>query len=245
MHFVQVVFFVILYLKQNKMRLLLFATLITPLIVSGQLSELRGVGIFNPGVLTYNELKQYCAAYSFKTVTKRDDYNKQKSKRKVFIDVVFDSSILVKDIPESASFLPEYKSVFISEYEVSGIKMKSISLNFLNDTLIRLYSEGSSQLQDALKTKYGKGVLEQIETPSTCNTSLKNKMYTESWTNNSIRASAVLSSSYGFNCQQSIFQMFYLSDTIKLDVFSKKNFEVETRLTNKGSNGPNNKLKDF
>ena len=150
------------------------------------------------------------------------------------------------------NFIPGYRFVRVTKYTIADIEIPEIELTFFNDTLIKLKSNYTTKMSEALAYKYGK--------PETSNTSKKvscvYKMtgntvemeewsLTEDWTNENIKASGTMAKYYDDNCKDKFLTYFILEDVKKTETFTEMTKKKRQELKDKEAADKAEKYKKF
>lgn len=148
-----------------------------------------------------------------------DDYFKyQDSKGKYILQLVKDNTN--KYSPTQASNCEKVKVYSVGGYSIANIELKNLELTFLNDTLVGFKCDRTSEFIEAIHLKYGRGKLQKTEKEVTCEVGrlgtkveLQETTIYESWGENDIRATAVISVYYNNKCEKKYLSYFSLSST--------------------------------
>lgn len=124
--------------------------------------------------------------------------------------------------------------VKVPEYEVAGIKVSRITLNFYKDTLYEIdINAPSTEFDDAFKAKYGEGKLtykaDTIKCSSAYQGSFKvvEKNYTTNWAsgNKNVKVERYVSDYRNSKCEEQFFSIFMIYNTAtykKVDTVEKQ-----------------------
>ena len=155
-------------------------------------------------------------------------------------------------IMSEENFIPGYRFVRVTKYTIADIEIPEIELTFFNDTLIKLKSNYTTKMSEALAYKYGK--------PETSNTSKKvscvYKMtgntvemeewsLTEDWTNENIKASGTMAKYYDDKCKDKFLTYFILEDVKKTETFTEMTKKKRQELKDKEAADKAEKYKTF
>jgi len=123
--------------------------------------------------------------------------------------------------PGAISNSPDVSEYFLTQYEVSGIKIKAIQLKFYKGHLIGFHSDENSDLINAMTQKYGEPKTEEIKKTCDClykltgiTRQLEDINYLESWNNGPIITFYSLHKSYDEHCNEQISSYFTYSLSI-------------------------------
>ena len=118
-----------------------------------------------------------------------------------------------------SSECPGAKVYSLNSYKVADIEITGLRLTFFNNTLVKLECDGSPDLREALKLKYGEGKLKTQEKDVHCtfvntgnNIAYKDLEYTQSYDSAPLEAALVLHKFYDDKCKQMILNYLLVYD---------------------------------
>jgi hypothetical protein len=97
------------------------------------------------------------------------------------------------------SYCNEVRVFDLSQYTVAGIKLHDISLKFYRDTLFDFTCSYSSELEEAMDSKYGQAPTSIKKENNTCHT--MDETTTKSWVNGDIEAQSIIGTFYPLDCK--------------------------------------------
>lgn len=115
---------------------------------------------------------------------------------------------------------PQITNVAVNKINIANIILKNVLFVFYNDVLIEIRGEGNSQLDEALKLKYGNSNLEKKEETKQClynltgiTRDLKEETYTQTWGDfsNGVYIKSVLRKYYNEKCNEETSYTFTVS----------------------------------
>ena len=140
------------------------------------------------------------------------------------------STIYGKADPRSRVFvIPKVKLT-------ESIEIKEVFLTFLNDTLVGIKCEYSSDLNSALDLKYGKSELETKKEPHKFTRTytgeeitLTDETFTNKWGDNKIECTSTLMKYYSGSIEPKYLAYFYLANKNAMENIDKASRECEER----------------
>lgn len=164
--------------------------------------------------------------------------------------VIYDTTS--EDPIQKATMNPKGDVYCLINYSIADITIDQMFLSFYNDTLISInIDEASIELTDAIKNKYGKGVVKITEKPVNCTfTYTGNKVtYKDitilcTWRNDNIISQQILSTYYDSGCKENAMNLFFVTAKTynKLDDYDKI---FESKLNTRKQAEAKAKLKNF
>lgn len=116
----------------------------------------------------------------------------------------------------------------ISKYQIAGIEVENIDLQFLNDTLINFsLTYPSLEFIEAVELKYKAINTDKKTKKATCtsaaagNYTVEDKSYTTYYRKDNLIASNYISEYYDSKCKKQMFSVFLIYDSKKLDRYRK------------------------
>lgn len=209
--------------------------------------KIEGVGIFKINTTTSEVVKQLA------NERRVNIKNLEKDIYDIKPDQIFQL------IGNQASSLPLYSSVcprtqvyLIASYEVAGIALKDVYLTFYDNLLVKFQCDGTRELTEALKTKYGdpKTKLEEAEikcryTYSGNEVINKETRIEHTWTNGEIRAWEYIAKIYGRDCKPLYVHTFKVSADSRENEADKCNRDARMSLKRQDDSLKRKSLKDF
>jgi len=118
------------------------------------------------------------------------------------------------------SLCPEVVVFSIPTYKVAGIEITNMHLYFYQNKLVRISSDGSYSLMNALETKYGapqfythEGTTEVTLKATKSKIDMPEKTYFNTWNNEGISATCTLTDSFDEDGVKELSSFFWIEDT--------------------------------
>jgi len=201
------------HLKVN-ISVIVFVCFLAPLFAQ---TEIAGIGPFKIGVTStqiIHQLESELETNCIKVYSGTQFYNVRRSS-KVFIAELIPDTLNEYSSPTYASFCPNTRVFYVSQYSVSGVEIKEAYLKFFDDQLYELLCERTSELIEALTIKYGEPKIEQRDSYTDCGyfssaNTIKLKTYsiTQEWRNNNVIANGCIYNRYNSECEESLGSYF-------------------------------------
>lgn len=177
-----------------------------------------------------NEMKLYSMVDNIEKSGSNEKYG--------FIINLSEDTLNPSNKPIYASSCKNAKVFVIGGYSISGIILKGLRLTFFNDTLIEIHCDGTTELTDAIKLKYGRGKLTGDSKEINCiykyngNTiKYKEEDIKETWNNGDIEAYVRTSKYYNDNCKEKF--LFYMEISSLKKTLEKYKCEEEIKKNRK------------
>lgn len=204
-----------------KLRLLLIAIFLMPVIGSSQSESPVGIGKFKIGQsLASTLIGELEKELNIKVVKESSSLMlfefKNKTLDNYILELAYDS--IKNTAPLEYNYCKGVKKYYLKKYSVANIPLKDIRLTFYNDTLIKFESDGSIQLKDALKVKYSGGKIKENKTRNSC-LLYDNEEDIYTWENGDIITTHTRKVTYNTDCEKSFIRFLVLKN-IKLDKFT-------------------------
>lgn len=207
--------------------------------------KIEGLGIFkinSSNISIINDISellnvQLKSSYSFTEL-----YNMNMSRGNYVVQTHIDTN-KTGDTPTGSCLWDQVKTFSVKGYSVSGIDLNDLILKFYHDTLFYISCDLTTNVSEALKLKYGQGVVESNEKDVVCtnySTGLKRNVKEtsiyETWSNGDIQAISRVLEFYSYKCERNIASGFSIySKTINTMVYYKVD-EIERKIrTNKNA----------
>lgn len=149
--------------------------------------------------------------------------------------------------PPFASACPETKVYKIKGYSVAGIKFADMHLKFLNGELISISTDYSTEITEALKTKYGSPTTDLKKENKQCGGSyIEETTITDRYPSpENVNATGVLRQYYDYKCKQSVMAYLTISTTDKSSEASTCHRYYYDKLKSSANDKKKDALKDF
>lgn len=239
--------------RLNMIKLLLLLTFALPLLSYGQ--TIDGFGVIKLG-------KTYLQIIGDLNIKENKIRSEAKGDKISFMDTYSPTNpILLKwDSANTKSnidylythCLSTYK-LLLPPYKVADIEIKNSKLEFLNDTLYSIEVDPSSEFTQAIKTKYGKGVIKTETKKVKCSSAMAAAFevdeikYETTWTNenNNIETWSVLSEYRDNECKKKYLSYFIIRDKNKSQLVNNCSSDNLKRIKELEDTERKSKLKDF
>lgn len=229
----------------------MFLTL--PLCVFSQ-DKFTGIGIFKIGVdtsavysyaseanLSIGSIDDELKLYRIKIANDQNDLLKKESVNAVYKLKRGKRLYSLNTCPSVAEF-------YINEYEVSGVKLYNVRLEFLNNRLIRVKCNNNKPIRDAMTVKYGPPILTRTSNKIECvykATGIREEKtedtFYEKWSNGNISATGCTSSYYNDKCERKFLNYF----VYEVESIEEKKCKDDFRSGQDGPQVKKEQLKDF
>lgn len=158
------------------MKYLIFKLLIISPLLSFCQNKIDGIGQFRIGKTTTAAIDQMANDKNVKINTASTSMDRYLADGETY---KITKNIFVLAAPSGDDFEdPHFKhskdvKVYLIDYmEISGVPFSKLYLSFYKDTLYSIYSEGRSEIREAMTTKYGEPVLKVIKKKIKCTSRL-------------------------------------------------------------------------
>lgn len=234
------------------MKYLLFVALALPVLSMGQ-NKMEGIGQFKINITTIQDIGQFAKGLGIEVKTSNQilDFTSDGTSTGKIMFVISNQEDEFLNSP-FAPVLEKEKVLFMDVLNVSGIKMREVYMRFWNDTLYKIETEGSDELSEALKLKYGNPFVEKKEKPIQCRSGAgvqyneKAVTYTSRWPGtNGIQGIAVLGKNFDSKCKARMFSTFTILDSSKSVKINKLEVQYLAQKKNEDDKVKKTKLKDF
>ena len=185
---------------KSKLYTLLIA-LLTSSIVNAQ-DQIIGVGILEIGKSTPDVINELAKNYTHK-IKEAKDCEYEGNGRAIYKLVYSDND----NAPTYSSACPATEIYYLKQYTVSGMTLVNVNLFFYEGLLIQILSNGSDELDEALKMKYGNPATSSKDSKSSC-PGQTNRAYIYTWMNGDIQAQVTKHYNYGSDCRIALDKYF-------------------------------------
>lgn len=151
-----------------------------------------------------------------------------------------------------ASFCATVKVYLIPNYTISGIKIKNMYLSFENDVLQVLTIDSSTEIDEALTSKYGEPALNVDKKTVNCVYKLtgatvpyEDVTYRKKWINGTIEAESTLMKYYNSECKVNYINYLTVQDTRSATAMLKCSNAERDQLRDAKKEEKKKSLKDF
>ncbi len=141
---------------------------------------------------------------------------------------------------------------YINKYSVAGIPMSDVFLTFKDGLLVRFNCEPSTEFQEAIQLKYGKGALEIKKRTISCITKLtgakidyEEASFYQTWINGGIDATLTLSEYYNDECKKRYINIFSIKEGEAVKQINECERQIRTKATQSKEQELKKKLTDF
>ena len=219
--------------------------------------DFRGIGIFKIGISTTQTLNEFVTKNGIKikeSTSLMDTYGNYASSKKT-------SNVLLLRKSEKDQYLtdpkysehPDVKVYYVNYYEVAGIGLKTLYLEFYKDTLYDLQCDYSTELVEAISLKYGKGVDSTATKKIQCTGRLAGNFEVEEfyhytkWSsiNKQVQATACIGEYYNSKCEKQILSYFVINNSELKIRIGKEESAIKSAQEEKNNNDKKSKLSDF
>lgn len=194
-----------------------------PIIALSQ-NKIDGIGQFRVGKTVTSVLERIAADKNVKInqeSTSMDRYLAEGAIYKITKNICLLSAPKEDEIED-----PKYKHstdvkvYFIDYLEISGVPFAKLYLSFYNDTLYSIHAEGSNEITDAMKVKYGEPILKVTKKKVKCtsrisgNFEVEELAYDSQWESGipSIKVTSYTSAYYNSKCEKNYFSFFSIEN---------------------------------
>lgn len=164
--------------------------------------KIEGIGNFKIGKTVTDDLERLSADYIF-----------------LYQELLPDSAETIKHgsfftYPPFSTLCPEAQTFDIGLLSISNINLMNVHLTFYKDTLVSLVFDGSEEIVDAFKTKYGPGRVRKLDIGSSCGK--KGIKMITTWFNNPMNGIVISSTEsvkYNSKCQSIYYHSIHVGKT--------------------------------
>ncbi|WP_343633433.1 hypothetical protein [Fluviicola sp.] len=236
---------------------LLILCLLGSIYSSSQISDsikIEGIGLFKIGKTTVSSIEELSKKFSTKiksTNSSSDLYNLTTNNNKIIIQL-FADTVKTYNSPSYTSYSSNVKTYRIIGYSAADIELNDLTVKFYNDTLYYMNCNMSSDLNNAIKLKYGEGKIEVKEKEVVCknrSTGIERKLiektYFQKWDHDDIMAVSILSEYYNDKCERRLVSALTIESFSIGRVVNKIDDEIEDRLKERKKIEDKKKLDGF
>lgn len=174
--------------------------------------KMEGIGRFklNKTTIEYLDTLSSEKGYDRSVVNNFSEIFRLRGRSNKLIEIVKDTVEGYRS-PTYSHYCKYARVFYIPEITISNVSIKELYLTFLNDTLISIHLDYSSEVVDALNLKYGEGRLESKERETECtlkltgaNVTYNDKMFYRHWENGKINCTAAIGNYRDSKCEKQI-----------------------------------------
>jgi hypothetical protein len=228
----------------------------TPVAVQSQ-DDFRGIGIFKLGIATTQTLNDFVNKNNLgikESVSLMDTYKAQSSYGNT------NTVLLLRKNEKDFYYTdpkyidhPDVKVYYVNSYEVSGVKLKQLYLQFYKDTLYDFECDYSGELIDAIKLKYGEGLDSSKTKKLQCtgrlagNFEVEESYHYEKWfsKDKKIEATACIGEYYNSECIKKPLSYFIIQNPRINEKVEKEADKIKSAKDEKSNIEKRAKLSDF
>ena len=198
-------------------------------------TKIEGTGIFKIDKTNINVIDSLLNNGSkLKTCSSSFNCQKYNDSKKTIYEMVNDST----DINIFMPLLKGHRNFIIKEYIIAGIKIENLELDFYNNTLFKIKTEGNFELQSALNDKYDE-ILDVEKKEIICSSvygeyKREESTYTTTYRNDeTIKAIAILRKYYNSKCEENIDSFLIINNIDITKLVKAKEEEIINQIRNK------------
>ena len=233
------------------MKKLLTILLLAPIFVNPQ-NKIDGIGQFKINKTTLKDIEQFADGLKLEMKSSDQilDFSSEAGNTTKILYVAANSDDFLTS--PYAPILKNEKVIYIDNLHIAGIIIQDVYMNFWNDTLYKIESNGSDELIEAIKLKYGNPVTTKKERLLQCRSGAgvlyneKAVTYTSKWVGlSNIQGINVVGKNFDLNCKAMFSSTFQVLNSSKDNKVRALASQYLTKKKNEDDKAKKSKLNDL